>query len=202
MKEILKYNWHLIALIVVILLTAIIARNCKKDDILIEESPKEYIDSLLVENKILNALSEELKRKRIEDSVSLTKEITYYKNLKRKERIVYVGTKVGGTLQDQDTLTCFNDNQLDSVGVISIERDYCYKDRDNLIRLNSIKDTLIFNSDKALSKSLVYSNNLEVRYNSLRKDRDKQINKKVRNRKIAVIATLIAISEGVLLFLK
>jgi hypothetical protein len=202
MKEILKYNWHLIALIVVILLTAIIARNCKKDDILIEESPKEYIDSLLVENKILNALSEELKRKRIEDSVSLTKEITYYKNLKRKERIVYVGTKVGGTLQDQDTLTCFNDNQLDSVGVISIERDYCYKDRDNLIRLNSIKDTLIFNSDKALSKSLVYSNNLEVRYNSLRKDRDKQINKKIRNRKIAVIATLIAISEGVLLFLK
>lgn len=195
MIDSLKYNWPIVA--VMLLLSGLIfsMKFCSRGTVVLD-SPKQYIDSLLIENKILEKAAQDIELKRIEDSVSLTKEINYYKALKRKERIVYVQTKIGGVLKDQDTLTCFTDKQVDSVGIISIERDYCYEDRAELIKLNSIKDIQLSNSSQALSKSLVYSSNLEVRYNSLRKDRDKQVDKKIRNRKIAIISSAIAILEG------
>lgn len=196
-----KYNWGWVFVSISIILLIFSIKKCGQKDIAIE-SPKQYVDSLLIENKALSRLAKEIERKRIEDSIKLTKEIDYYKRLKRKERIVYVAGKVGGSLINQDTLTCFNDKQLDSVGVISIERDYCYEDRDKVVKLNSIKDVQIANSNAALSKCLSYSESLEGRYESLRKDRDKQVKKKVFNRKVALVATVIAITEGVLLLLK
>lgn len=197
------YNWKLVVIGVAVLLLIVFGiKSCiKKDDVIIE-SPKPYIDSLLIENRALERAAKEIEAKRINDSIRLTKELDYYKALKRKERIVYVAAKVGGDLVDQDTLTCFNDRQLDSVSTISIERDFCYVDRDELRKLNSIKDAQIFNSDKTLAKSILYSTNLESLNKSLRKDRDKQVTKKRRNAKIAVVATIVAVAEGYLLFLR
>jgi len=197
------YNWKLVVVGVAVLLLIVFGiKSCiKKDDVIIE-SPKPYIDSLLIENRALERAAKEIEAKRINDSIRLTKELDYYKALKRKERIVYVAAKVGGDLVDQDTLTCFNDRQLDSVSTISIERDFCYVDRDELKKLNSIKDAQIFNSDKTLAKSILYSTNLESLNKSLRKDRDKQVTKKRRNAKIAVVATIVAVAEGYLLFLR
>lgn len=197
------YNWKLVVIGVAVLLLIVFGiKSCiKKDDVIIE-SPKPYIDSLLIENRALERAAKEIEAKRINDSIRLTKELDYYKALKRKERIVYVAAKVGGDLVDQDTLTCFNDRQLDSVSTISIERDFCYVDRDELKKLNSIKDAQIFNSDKTLAKSILYSTNLESLNKSLRKDRDKQVTKKRRNAKIAVVATIVAVAEGYLLFLR
>ena len=197
------YNWKLVVIGVAVLLLIVLGiKSCiKKDDVIIE-SPKPYIDSLLIENRALERAAKEIEAKRINDSIRLTKELDYYKALKRKERIVYVAAKVGGDLVDQDTLTCFNDRQLDSVSTISIERDFCYVDRDELRKLNSIKDAQIFNSDKALAKLILYSTNLESLNKSLRKDRDKQVTNKRRNAKIAVVATIVAVAEGYLLFLR
>ena len=197
----LKYNWGWIAIGILALVVIVSISKCKKD-VSIPESPTEYIDSLIIENNILKRAAKEIEAKRISDSIELVKEIEYYKSLKRKERIIYVGGKVGGTLVDKDTLTCFSDAQLDSVGVISIERDFCYEDRESLMKLNSIKDIHIGNTDKALAKSIDYSKALEVSSKLIRQDRDKQVEKKVRNRKIAIGLAVVSITEGVLLLLK
>jgi len=202
MKETLRYNWHLILVVSIILTVVISVKMCVKPDIIVEDSPKEYIDSLLTENKILHVLSGELEKKRIEDSVNLTKEINYYKNLKRKERIVYVQTKVGGVLSDQDTLTCFNDNQLDSVGIISIERDHCYEDRVSLISQLKIEKGITLNGGLSLAACQKYTASLEKRNEAAVNQIRKEKTKVHRNRKGFFIAATIALVEGVVLFLK
>jgi hypothetical protein len=202
MKEALKYNWHLIIAFSIILIVTISLKMCVKPDVIVDDSTKEYIDSLLTENKILNALSDELEKKRVEDSINLTKEINYYKDLKRKERIVYVQTKVGGILRDQDTLTCFSDNQLDSVGIISIERDHCYEDRVSLISQLKIEKGITLNGGLSLTACQKYTSSLERRNEAAINQIRKEKTKAHRNRKGFFIAATVALVEGVVLFLK
>jgi hypothetical protein len=216
-KENLRANWSIILNVLLIIVVIIFVRSCRNQETIdtIPETPssKEYVDSLLnqisirdihleSQDLIIANLHTEHKR----DSLEHVKEVLAYKKLTRKEKVLVIEGNVGPVI-DTLGLTCLDSFQMDSVNLTYKELSRSKEEiwfQGEVIKAKSKKiDLLEYNNyDYSIAVDTLIIENVGLREENgdLRVASKKFIKKIRRNRKIAIVASVVAALEGVLIY--
>jgi hypothetical protein len=184
-----------------------LARECTNSDTEISTpSSKEYVDSLVREvewmQRTIDSNNEEvaaIKSKNKEDSISYSKEIDKYKSMSRVQKVYVVEENIGKVV-DTLGLTCLDSIQVDSVN-LTFKKAERYKE----ITISQGKEIVLqrINIDIMKGQLNTYETIIDtsfVEIEQLKVETSKYKKKTKRNRKIALIATSVAIVEGIIIY--
>lgn len=176
-------------------------------------STEQFSDSVLVENRILSI-------KEVEDSLKVeelkqdtAQLIAEYKTLKRKYnsvsykyKVIMLESVVGGDVIVKDNLVCLSESQMDSVNILSMDKEECEQVLEIAKSVIKLKDNIINSKQEQIINWRIIHDTTTVEITQLRnvyqinkKDKERDKKKIKRNRKFAIGAVIVAVLEGWLL---
>lgn len=208
-KERLRNNWQYIGIVLFCfwLGRSSFLRQSTLDNEVVDT--QEFSDSVIVENHILNIndIADSLEIEELKQDTAIL--IAEYKDLRRKYNSVSYKLKismlegvVGGDVVVHDNLVCLNESQIDSVNILSMDKEECEEVLEiakNVIRL---KDEIIDSKQEQIINWRIIHDTTTVEITQLReiyKDNKNDKKKIKRNRKFAIGAIIVALLEGWLL---
>ena len=209
MKEWFENNWQYIGIILFCfwLGRSSFLRQSTLDNEVVDT--QEFSDSVITENRILaiKEVEDSLRVEELKQDTAIL--IAEYKDLRRRYNTVSYKLKVsmlegvvGGDVVVHDNLVCLNEDQIDSVNLLSMDKDECEEVLEiakNVIRL---KDEIIDSKQEQIINWRIIHDTTRVEITQLRNvyQENKKDKKKIkRNRKFAIGAIIVALLEGWLL---
>ena len=174
-------------------------------------STEQFSDSVLVENRILNKndIADSLEIEELKQDTAIL--IAEYKDLRRrynsvsyKLKVSMLESVVGGDVVVHDNLVCLNESQIDSVNILSMDKDECLEVLEIAKNVINLKDEIINSKQEQIINWKIIHDTTVVEITQLRNiyQANKKDKKKIkRNRRFAIGAVLVAVLEGWLLSL-
>lgn len=204
--EVLKNNWQYIVIVLFCfwLGRSSFLRQSTLDNEVVDT--QEFSDSVIVENRILNVgeVRDSLEIEELKQDTAVL--IAEYKDLKRKYlsvsyklKVSMLESVVGGDVVVHDNLVCLNESQIDSVNLLSMDKDECLEVLEIAKNVINLKDEIINSKQQQIINWRIIHDTTVVEITQLRNvyQANKKDKKKIkRNRRFAIGAVMVAVLEG------
>ncbi len=209
MKEWFENNWQYIGIILFCfwLGRSSFLRQSTLDNEVVDT--QEFSDSVITENRILaiKEVEDSLRVEELKQDTAIL--IAEYKDLRRRYNTVSYKLKVsmlegvvGGDVVVHDNLVCLNEDQIDSVNILSMDKDECEQVLEIATNVIRLTDEIIDSKQEQIINWRIIHDTTTVEITQLRNvyQENKKDKKKIkRNRKFAIGAIIVALLEGWLL---
>lgn len=170
---------------------------------------QEFSDSLLVENRIkaIGEVEDSLEIEELKQDTAIIQAENRdlkrkYANLDYRYKISMLESVVGGDVIVHDNLVCLSESQMDSVNILSMDKEECEEVLEIAKNVIILKDKIIDSKQEQIINWRIIHDTTTVEITQLRNvyQANKKDKKKIkRNRKFAIGAVIVAVLEGWLL---
>jgi len=171
-------------------------------------SVEDVVDSLLIDNRIksINDVHDSLEIEELkQDTANIQAENRelkiQYANISYKLKVQMLEGIVGDVVV-HDNLVCLNESQIDSVNILSMDKEECEEVLEIAKNVIVLKDKIIDSKQEQIINWRIIHDTTTVEITQLRNvyQANKKDKKKIkRNRKFAIGAIIVAVLEGWLL---